>query len=353
MPFTHAQYYKEKTRYLLDDELVYRYRPSLTLQTASFTGDLHLEDFYRLHEKPVSYSVAYDNYGLRNGPMPEGGWDLVVLGDSFVEFGQDEEDTLTSRLARLTGLRPRNLGVAGYGPFQYLTSLKRYGLSPKPKVVLFCFFEGNDISDTKNYLGWRETGQTYGHLSITGTHNLFQRYLMALTDVFFVPLVRAIEGDQASSADLVILKVGDRTITTVLKYKNETRTPKELWHVNEWVHLKDVLGQLKALCAENDVTPMVVFIPSTAHIYAEYSTHESGANWLSIRDQQIAAKDNVETALSVLCQQMNIEIVSLSSAFSHAASLGRLLYYPFDSHWNSEGRQVAAMVLADKLSASP
>ena len=105
--------------------------------------------------------------------------------------------------------------------------------------------------------------------------------------------LRAIEGDQASSADLVILKVGDRTITTVLKYKNETRTPKELWQVNEWVHLKDVLGQLKALCSENDITPLVVFIPSTAHIYAEYSTHESGANWLSIRDQQIAAKDNV------------------------------------------------------------
>ena len=43
----------------------------------------------------------------RNGPMPEGGWDLVVLGDSFVEFGQDEEDTLTSTTCAFDGIETK------------------------------------------------------------------------------------------------------------------------------------------------------------------------------------------------------------------------------------------------------
>ena len=172
---------------------------------------------------------------------------------------------------------------------------------------------------------------------------------MALNDVLVVPLVRAVEGEQATTADLVSLKVGDATIKSVLWYKNESISSAELLKMNEWINLRQLLGQFKVVCTENDIVPIVVFLPTTAHIYAEYSMADSGPNWLAIRDQQIAAKDNVELALTALCREVGLEVVSLSPAFRRAASQGKLLYYPFDSHWNSEGRQVAASVLAERL----
>jgi len=346
MPFANVQYYAERARYVNDDELAYKPRPFFSLHTESFKGDRY-RDSNGVDVKPMSYSVTYDQDGFRNGPMPRTGWDVAVLGDSFIEFGVDESDTFTSRFAALTGLTVRNLGVAGYGPFQYVAVLRKYGLTSKPKYALFCFFEGNDIAGINHYLQW-QNGKRYGALELAGK-NFFQRYVMALTDVLYVPVAHALEGESTSSDDSVTIKLGDASIKTDFSYKSETRPPNEILKMREWIILKDLLGQFKSISSANGIVPIVVFIPTTAHIYAQYSTPASGAPWMAIRDQQIAAKDHAETALRILCQEVGVELISLSPSFERAASEGKLVFYPFDTHWNSEGRQIAASVLAETL----
>jgi hypothetical protein len=350
MPFAHVRYYAYKGRVVLDDELVYKNRPSSKVELRSFKGDLY-RDSYGVDVKPMPYTAMFDKDGFRNGPMPPAGWDVVVLGDSYVEFGHDEDDTLTSRLAVLTGLTTRNLGTGGYGPFQYVRVLQRYGLTPRPKHALFCFFEGNDIEDIRNYVRWRENAEAYGNFHQTGK-NLVQRYLMALRDVVFAPLARALRGPLRTPADLVTLKVGGADIKTVFSYEIEARKSDDLLKMDEWRILKELLGQFKAICAENNIVPIVVYIPTKAHIYAEYSTADSGAKWMTIRDQQIAARANVETAVRSLCREVGVELISLSPAFERAARQGTFLYYPFDTHWNSEARQLSATVLAEALSST-
>ena len=296
---------------------------------------------------PLPYRAEYDEYGFRNGPMPKGGWDVVVLGDSYVEFGHDEEDTFTSRLGALSGLTIRNLGTGSYSPFHYLILLKRYGLTPRPRYALFCFSETNDIADIRNYLLWKNNGEGYGNFNLTNK-NFIQRYLMAVKDVVYAPLARLIDGDRPAG-HLVTIGIGDSRIKAVFSYKNDIRNPDELLTLNEWKILRELLVEFKAIASANGIVPIILFFPTKAHIYAQYSTFDSDPNWMTIRDQQIAAKDNVETALRALGLQIGVELISLSPAFERAASEGRLLYYPFDSHWNSEGRQVAASVLAEIL----
>src|SRR5262249_516173 len=62
----------------------------------------------------------------------------------------DEQTIARVLQARLS--RPvANLGVAGYGPMQELVVLKREGARLKPSVVVWFFFEGNDVYDDENF----------------------------------------------------------------------------------------------------------------------------------------------------------------------------------------------------------
>ena len=92
-----------------------------------------------------------------------------------------------------------------------------------------------------------------------------------------------------------------------------------------------------------------MYIPTAAHIYAKYSTQESGTNWLKILESQIAAENNVEKAFILLSQEIDMILINLTPAFNSAAKDGAMLFYPFDTHWNSEGREVAATFVAETL----
>jgi hypothetical protein len=48
------------------------------------------------------------------------------------------------------------------------------------------------------------------------------------------------------------------------------------------------------------------------------------------------------TAITTLAQRIELPLINLLPAFEQQAEAGRLLYYPFDSHWNGEGIQAAA-----------
>ena len=92
-----------------------------------------------------------------------------------------------------------------------------------------------------------------------------------------------------------------------------------------------------------------MYIPAAAHVYAQYSTMQSGENWLKIRDQQIQAKTNTEGSMTQMLQELDIEMISLTPTLEEGASRGKMLYYPLDPHWNPEGTELAASYVANIL----
>ena len=98
-------------------------------------------------------SLTTNAEGFRDGPHPAtkapGVFRVAVLGDSFVfGSGVPQDAILTRRLAaRLgPGFEIVNLGVPGYGTDQELLTLKRWGRTLAPDLVLAGFF-WNDVME--------------------------------------------------------------------------------------------------------------------------------------------------------------------------------------------------------------
>lgn len=96
-----------------------------------------------------------DKYGFRNTSQA---WNLkdkvwVVIGDSFAH-GACVKDGEHSA-ARVQSLKPGysiiNLGIGGSGPLIELAILKEYAVSLKPEVIMWFYFEGNDLVQNLDY----------------------------------------------------------------------------------------------------------------------------------------------------------------------------------------------------------
>jgi len=90
-----------------------------------------------------------DEHGFNN---PQGLWrsaqtDIAALGDSFTEGYCVPPEKSFVGLIRQRYPTTLNLGMAGNGPLYMLASLQEYLPSFKPKVVLWFYFEGNDLPE--------------------------------------------------------------------------------------------------------------------------------------------------------------------------------------------------------------
>ena len=92
-----------------------------------------------------------DEYGFNNpSPQTETDVDIVLIGDSFaqgvaVQPGEDIGARLRSDKRRVT-----NLGTSGNGPLIELATLKEYAEPLKPLVVLWFYYEENDLFNLRN-----------------------------------------------------------------------------------------------------------------------------------------------------------------------------------------------------------
>ena len=94
-----------------------------------------------------------DRYGFNN---PDNIWDKeevfwFLVGDSFTQGACVQQDEyFASRIGQLSKQSAISVGMSGNGPLIELASLKEYGLKIKPRVVLWFYFERNDLEDLKN-----------------------------------------------------------------------------------------------------------------------------------------------------------------------------------------------------------
>jgi hypothetical protein len=96
-----------------------------------------------------------DRRGFNN---PDSVWDLdraelVAVGDSFAQGHCVSPDRNFVALIRKQYPATLNLGMAGDGPLLALATLKEFAPPIKPRVVLWCYFEGNDLEELQSERG--------------------------------------------------------------------------------------------------------------------------------------------------------------------------------------------------------
>src|SRR5919108_1673083 len=117
----------------------------------------------------------------------------------------------------------------------------------------------------------------------------------------------------------------------------------------EFQTIKNVFAEFGELCQTHGIKPIILYIPTGLQIYAPYTIGVSGSHLLAVRERQIAARKNTENAIQVLARESRVDLVSLTSVFEGAAAEGKMLYYSLDTHWNEEGREIAARFIAEML----
>jgi hypothetical protein len=106
-----------------------------------------------LCNEPGEYVTYHsDQNGLHNPPgvWESGRVDIVAIGDSFTQGYCVPSDKNFVALIRKDHPATLNLGMAGEGPLQMLGAFEEYAARFNPKVVLWFYFEGNDLIDLQD-----------------------------------------------------------------------------------------------------------------------------------------------------------------------------------------------------------
>jgi hypothetical protein len=284
----------------------------------------------------------------------------------MINSGLTLDHTFSKRLeSYLPGVSVRNLAISGQGPFQYVQVLQTYGLKRRPRFAIFCFNEGNDIQDIGKYLRWKsgsstdfsggyESGITDPFLSLTAAFSQTLKYLQHQIWLFAETALFKTLGHDAYFHSLseylatVQLPPGQKFRIAFIDLQN-TSSSKEIRRTEDWKELKALLVKFRALCAEHRIVPVILFVPTAAHIYAEYTTIQSGRHWLKSRDRQIEAKANLEESISQLSKELGISYVSLTTVFEVAAKSGIQVFDSFSVHMTPWGTELSGAYVACAL----
>jgi hypothetical protein len=149
--------------------------------------------------------------------------------------------------------------------------------------------------------------------------------------------------------DVGMIQLGGLLVPMYFNYWNQHATTTQLLEREEWKHIRTVIGQFKALSVQNMIIPIIVFIPTKLEVYGSLFDQQSGSRFLSRIHEQLQFDMNTSDALETISQEQKVQMVNLMPAFRGLARQGKVLYHPFDTHWNVTGRRAAAEALAKEV----
>lgn len=273
-----------------------------------------------------------DEHGFHN---PPGLWsrqpiEISVIGDSFVQGACVPSEKNFTALIRTQVPRTLNLGMGGIGPLRELAILKEYGSMVQPNIVLWVYFEGNDLAD----LSYEK-------------HEFFRAYL---TQGPFQGLIAKQAGIDSGLIDTV--RQARREIEQT---KVQENVPDQIERFVKVDHLRKRFAVLFARLTSsemNDTLDVLMSVLQEAVTLTEtwggkvvfvYLPHYGRYTntWLADLDRdQVLAR----------VRRLNLEIIDLTPVF--AAQPDPLKLFPFRSpgHYTVEGNQLVAEHILSGLS---
>lgn len=273
-----------------------------------------------------------DERGFNN---PAGLWgrapvEIAVVGDSFtfgadVPFGAGFVDGIRARVPTTV-----NLGCGGNGPYSELAALAEYGPELKPRIVLWAFYEGNDL--TKDVLieaaspiltSYLKSGYSQG---LAGMQPALDGAMRAHYEAQ-LKAKAARAGESAASAggarwrEIVALT----SLRTRLGLRHSVR-PEALAHFDK------ILARAKAIAAQWNGTIVVVQIPA--------ETRYTGA--LALADANGYAR-----RVRAVVEKHGIAFLDVATHLEREPNPRRL----YQGHFTVEGYARTARIILDDLTA--
>jgi hypothetical protein len=330
-----------------------------------------------------AYYYRTDSNGFRNGSVPPTA-DVIVAGDSQTVGTLDEEHAWSCLLQRNTGYRIYNLGTGGWGPQQYTEALRRFGMKLKPQLVLFAFYEGNDIENAYEFKFFRLSGLPWdqflardldsedsgGRMPIDPLDTFFRILSRTYVSALLRAAMQASPWEGQGNVRHALVDAQGHTIrTTSEAMRNAFETMRtlnfdELQFYDEgpfrrsvlqsepasisdigWTETKHAIIEANRLANAHRARFAVVMIPSKIHVYLE-ALEFSNQHGLDERIRFFKSRMNVyANLLQDLSSEEDFQIFNLTRFLVDAVKKGKDPYFMTDGHLNVNGNLIIANTL--------
>lgn len=316
-----------------DAELGFRRRPGAEWRGRRAGGvpgyatdapDIHTYDFDRRWDaKGYRNARAYDRAGV------------AVIGDSMVEnVHMESEDLVSTQLARDLGCDVVNLGIGGYGPAEELVVLRRHALPLEPRVVVWVFFEGNDLKNVARHLeqtsDWEATKAHYD----TFLARSFTRNLLGYLHQYMLPSPLHYSG--------TIPREGGGAERVYFCYPSFEFTQE----AEDLLARTDaILAQARTECGAAGCRLLVAFAPIKYRVYGGITT--SGPDFVGHEWKM----NDLPSRLGAIVTSLGEDVgyLDLTPVFEAAARDGERPFLNDDPHWSAEGNRIAARAIAERV----
>jgi len=338
----HASYpiFYRQPRKPLGDVYFQRRGPASWTGRVLATGlrtDGGLDDAYT---EEAEVTITYDGQGFRN-PDDLEDWELVVVGDSFVEMGYlPHEDLFTTRLGGHLGARVKNVGASFSGPLTYVAYLAHFGAAPSTRHAVMVFFEGNDLPDAAREAQALRTFQAtgrreYRHFEkqtslLRAAYRLLRRLARGEWQherLFRNAYFAASDGEQPVSVHYAPPRSDQVT--------DETRTL-----------LDETFAAWARTARTQDLRPWLVYMPCKRRVL------DGRLRFTEDAPQELVGwhPTDLPHLVQALAERHGIGFIDATPGLSEETRRGRLTYNPvWDTHLNRLGAEVVARTLADSL----
>lgn len=275
-----------------------------------------------------------DEHGFQNPPgLWNAGGDIVAVGDSFTKGECVAPDENAVARIRSQYSATLNLGQPGNGPLTMLATLREYLPHLRPKIVLWCYFSGNDLGDLRyesqhailsRYLDRRFRQDLFGK------QTAIDRALEASLDRALASAWRRRIGLGHIATDALLLRnLRSRAATALLMIEPQLR---DLGVDEEGYALFErVLREAQSEAAERGSKLYFVYLPAWAELHGESRSRDIAAT----RRQRVVA----------VVRGLEIPLIDVFSEFASAGR--RELFVCPACHYSAEGYdRVARGILA-------
>jgi hypothetical protein len=346
---------------------------------------------YRLRPQPASGDTAGNPYhvnalGFRDREharsKPAGVRRVLGIGDSFVAGEVRPADNflrVAERVWNATHPRPPApsadsvevvlMGLGGYGPEQYLGTLRSVGLATAPDLVLLCFYTGNDVIGISTRHEVRR-GELYSTSSSDPRLDLLRRsHLFAWLEkrLFFRLRRERMREHRAKETIGTPAEVADRPpldggavpdnseppataapltglYLEVLRNRlpfYAASPPTRIEHL--WTEALGYLDAFDAACRESAVPWALVIIPDEFQV--DPSVRGVALRRLGARAGDLDL-DGPARRLTRWASDAQVPALDLLPLFREEQVRHGPLYIPSDTHWNEEGNHLAGEAIA-------
>jgi len=321
---------------LRDSELIYRRKPGAVIVTEA-SGDL-VNWLGISTDRRYPVNLKYDGRGFRNDKDLDSA-SIALIGDSFVEGVLIPHDQLvSSQLQSALAVPVVNLGLSGYGPQQELIVLRRFALGLKPKVVLWFFFEGNDLLDVPRYESLVSRKEVSGDLDSVWERSFLRNALFTLASRNATKLQH--DSIEAARRSATFIKADGTKETFYFAYGSEPLNAEEEESLKK---AQSCFLEAAKLSAEAGTKFILVYVPSKFRVYkdlCEFPEDGYSKTW---------QPNKMPEQMKQWAYDKHIEFLDLTPSLQTVASKGELLYFPDDDHWNAYGNQVVATAIERRI----